>query len=164
MREKYAELDIKNKLVRNFRDIGHTLRHTSEGRGSQKRILIILREVEKITQSELTERLRIQPGSASEVVGKLEAAGLIVRTQNEMDRRTTDVSLTDAGKVAAQEAWEQREKRHNQMFVCLNDEEKNTLLGLLEKVNAAWEQQNAHMVSHHRSGRGHHKHHRHGEE
>lgn len=141
MSKRYDILDKNNKLIWNFRDIGHTMRHISEGKGSQKRILIILKEVGSITQSELTQRLGIQPGSASEVIGKLEASGFITRTPSETDRRTTDVQLTEAGKKAAVEASEQRQERHNQMFACLSDQEKDTLLSLLEKVNAAWDQQ-----------------------
>ena len=38
-----GEADVSSRLVCNFREIGHTLRAVSEGKGSQKRILIILR-------------------------------------------------------------------------------------------------------------------------
>lgn len=141
MEDYYNSLDKNSKLVRNFRNIGHTLRSISEGKGSQKRILIILQTVGVITQSELTQRLGIQPGSASEVLGKLEAAGLIERVSNENDRRTTDVRLTEAGREAAREAGIQRAERQTRMFACLTDHEKDILLSLLEKVNAAWDQQ-----------------------
>lgn len=139
MIKRYDFLDLNNKLIWNFRDIGHTMRNISEGKGSQKRILIILDEVGTITQSELTQRLGIQPGSASEVLGKLESAGFITRTSSEADRRTTDVALTDVGKAAAKEARDKRTERHNQMFSCLSVEERNALLFLLEKVNADWD-------------------------
>ena len=77
MIERYYTLGMNDKLILNFHDIGHTMRHISEGKGSQRRILIILlEEGSSITQSELTQRLGIQPGSASEVLGKLESAGL----------------------------------------------------------------------------------------
>ena len=88
--------DINRKLIINFRDISHTMRTLYEGRGSQKRVLIVLLETGKITQRALTERLGIQPGSASEVIAKLESAGLLVRTAGEEDRRTADISLTEA--------------------------------------------------------------------
>ena len=141
MSDRYELLGINHKLIWNFRDIGHTIRHLSEGKGSQKRILIVLNEAGVITQRELTERLGIQPGSASEVVGKLEAAGLLNRTPNEIDHRTADLCLTDAGKLAAEDAYSQREERHRQMFSCLSGAEKETLLLLLEKVNTAWDRQ-----------------------
>lgn len=141
MKKQYELLNMNNRLIWNFRDIGHTMRHISEGKGSQKRVLIVLNELGVVTQRELTEKLGIQPGSASEVIGKLEAAGLLIRTPSENDRRTTDVQLTEKGKNAAQEARIQREERHIQMFACLSDEEKSVLLSLLEKVNAAWDRQ-----------------------
>ena len=134
------------------------MRHISEGRGSQKRILMFLREFGDITQSELTQRLQIQPGSASEVIGKLETAGFLVRTPSNTDRRTTNIVLTEAGIAAAEDAALQREERHQQMFSCLSGEEQDTLLGLLEKLNADWEskyRQNG-AESDCRKGRGHH--------
>ena len=114
------------------------MRSLYEGKASQKRILIILNESEAITQRDLTERLGIQPGSASEILSKLEGSGWIVRTQNEADRRTTDISLTDSGREIAEEALRQRRKRHEEMFSCLSGEEKQELLSLLDKVRCDW--------------------------
>lgn len=134
-----GEADVSSRLVCNFREIGHTLRAVSEGKGSQKRILIILRRHGVITQSALTEKLGIQPGSASEVLGKLEAAGLIVRSPSTGDRRTTDIRLTPAGEEQAQEAAQRRMALQARMFDCLNTQEKETLLALLERVNESWD-------------------------
>ena len=140
MRELWAEADMDSRLVSHFREIGHTLRAVSEGKGSQKRILIVIDHYGSITQSALTEHLGIQPGSASEVLGKMEAAGLITRAQSESDKRTTDVCLTQAGRAAAKEAAAQRAARNAQMFSCLSEEEKAALLALLNRVNAAWDE------------------------
>lgn len=130
---------VNDKLVINFRNISHTMRALYEGRGSQRHILIVLLDTGRITQRALTERLRIKPGSASEVIGKLQNAGLIAREPSAEDRRTIDIVLTDEGVKRAGEARAQRDKRHEQMFSCLTDEEKEQLLELLEKVNADWE-------------------------
>ena len=138
MKKQYESAELHNSLVLNFWEIAHTMRHISEGKGSQKRILMILLENGPMTQSELTEQIGIQPGSASEVLGKLETAGLILRTPSETDRRTADICLTASGKNAAEAAYAQRQVRHQQMFSGLSDEEKETLLQLLEKVNADW--------------------------
>lgn len=134
----YSTEDLNGKLVIRLRDISHTMRFLYEGRGSQKRILIVLLETGEITQRALTERLGIQPGSASEVIAKLEHAGLIVRTSSAEDRRTANISLTDEGKVQAAEAKAQRDRRHEEMFSCLSEEEKGQLLTLLERVNHDW--------------------------
>lgn len=61
-------LDQNNKLIWNFWDIEHTMRQIAEGRASQKRILILLREMAGMTQKELTARLgcsRARPARCS---------------------------------------------------------------------------------------------------
>lgn len=152
-REYYNAEDVNGKLIRNLRDISHTMRALYEGKGSQKRILMILNEAGTITQRELTERLGIQPGSASEVIAKLESAGLVLRSASETDRRTSDISLTEEGKEQAKEALRQRKQRHEDMFSLLNEEEKMQLLSTLEKINADWgERYGRHHGGHH----GHH--------
>lgn len=130
--------DKNKELIINLRDLGHMIRFLFEGKGSQKRILIILYETGGMTQRELTERLGIQPGSVSEVLGKLQSAGLIQRSLSRTDRRTTDIQLTETGWIQAKEAAGQRRLRHQEMFSCLTEEEKNTLLEISEKLNAYW--------------------------
>ena len=149
--------DINDQLIINLRDLSHIMRFLYEGKAGQKRILMILNESETLTQRELTEHLGIQPGSASEILTKLESAGLIIRTRNEADRRTTDISLTDAGREFAAEALAQRQKRQEEMFSCLSQEEKQELLSLLEKVCADWRIR--YSESGHRHGHGHEQHH-----
>lgn len=153
---RYHSADINEKLIINLRDISHGMRMQYEGKASQKRILIILKESGTLTQKELTERLGIQPGSASEILSKLESAGLITRTQNETDRRTTDILLTDTGTQLALEAAEQRQKRHEAMFSCLTPEEKATLLSLLEKIHTDWESRFAKSPAQDCHGNRHH--------
>ena len=141
MLKDYNNLDLNNKLIWNLRDIGHTMRHISEGKGSQQRILIVLNETGPITQSELTQRLGIQPGSASEVIIKLENFGLIKRTPSKKDKRTTDVLLTEAGIAEAKRLTDLRCQRHERMFAALSGDEKDELLRLLEKLNKDWDTQ-----------------------
>lgn len=157
--ERYHAADMNDKLIINLRDLGHMMHFLYEGKASQKRILIILNKAGRITQRDLTECLGIQPGSASEILSKLESAGLILRTQNEADRRTTDVCLTDAGREFAAEALAQRQKRHEEMFSCLSEEERQELLSLLERVCTDWRaryMENGNIRGH---GRHHSEHH-----
>lgn len=135
---RYEDLNINRRLVWILRDIGHVMRQISEGKGSQKRVLSVLLESGPVTQTALTEHLRIQPGSASEVLGRLEELGLIVRTANEVDKRTVNVALTEAGEVEAKAALDQRNKRHTEMFSALSEEERKQLLYLLEKLTDDW--------------------------
>lgn len=164
--EHYNSADTNDKLIINLKDLGHIMRFQYEGKASQKRILIILNETGKITQRELTERLGIQPGSASEIIAKLENSGFITRTQNEDDRRTTDICLTGEGRELAAQAAQQRRSRHEEMFSCLSDEEKEELLLLMEKLYSDWESRyrdhkpphHAHPGHHHGCRKHHHPH------
>ena len=51
--------DLNDQLILHLRDISHMMRMQYEGKASQKRILIILRESGTLTQKELTERLGV---------------------------------------------------------------------------------------------------------
>lgn len=134
----YQALDENHKLIMNLRDLGHHIWFLSEGRAGQKRILILLLETGVITQRALTEKLRVQPGSVSEVIGKLEAAGLILRTPSAQDRRTTDIQLTEEGRIQAEIAAAGRKTRYQEMLSCLSLEEKTELLALTEKLVRDW--------------------------
>lgn len=138
----YRSADINDQLIINLRDLSHTMHSLYEGKGSQKRILIVLSEIgDTVTQRFLTRHLGIQPGSVSEVISKLEHAGCIKRTPNKTDHRTVDITLTETGRALASEARAQRICRHKQMFSCLSADEKTQLLSLLEKINEDWKEQ-----------------------
>lgn len=150
----YQSADENDRII-NLRDLGHVMRGPSEGRGSQQRVLIVLSKISgAISQRDLTERLGIQPGSASEVIAKLEAAGAVRRSPGAADRRTMDVELTEVRRQMAAEARAQRARRHEEMFLCLSDGEKAQLLALLEKLSADWAERYGGEGEHPRHGRG----------
>ena len=152
--EKYEALDIHSKLAMNLREISRTMNHRSEGKGSQKRVLTLLNEHDGMSQKRLTERLDIQSASVSEVLAKLENAGLITKEQAEDDRRTMNVKLTEEGKREAQAAQSERAQKYEEMFSCLDEEEKQQLVMLLEKINHDW--RHRYPKKHHE--KGHHGH------
>lgn len=141
MEEQYTweeESIMDNRIMNQLRETGHQLHHLSEGRASQKKILILLSKSGPLTQRELTERLRVQPASSSEILTKMEQSEWILRSPSEEDRRTMDVSLTEMGKQAAAEAEKQGREVRRDMLSCLSREEKEALLPILEKLNQSW--------------------------
>ena len=137
-RKRYQALDTDGKLLALIHESGHTAHFLFDGKGSQNRILHILAKEGAMTQRTLTEHLGIQPGSASEVIGKLEKAGFISRVTSDEDRRTADIRLTDAGKAQAEEQAAKRKEKLREMFSALTEEEKVSLLKILEKLNISW--------------------------
>ena len=161
-KERYKSFDINNKLICNIRDMGHTVRAMSDGKASQSRILIVLNAEGAITQSKLTELLDVQPGTVSEVIGKLERAELIERTASENDRRTSELRLTEKGVAKAMQASDARKNRYEDMFACLTESEKSDLLALLEKINEDWERRCDYGRANRNGGHHHGKHGHHG--
>ncbi len=131
----YNEKNINDKILLNIRDIEQRMHFLYDGKKSQRRILIILRDEESITQRELTEKLSIKPASVSEVLAKLANKGYIIRVPSSIDKRTMVISLTEEGRRVADEAYQSRSLRIVEMLSCFDDDEKDTLLSLLEKLN-----------------------------
>ena len=151
----YGEMSIDEKLLSLLGRLGRIGHSALNGKSSQNLILQILSKSEHMTQRELPEQLGIQPGSVSEIIKKLEAAGMIIRQSNAEDRRTVDIALTEAGKAQA-EASRSHHVNHT-LFETLTDDEKQQLLTLLEKVSQDWRNRSR-SESHHG-----HKHHGKGE-
>ena len=132
------EMDIDSKIIMNLRKLGRIIRFSSDGKDSQDRILLMLMKSGSMTQKELAERMDIRQGSASEVLTKMENAGLIIRTENSEDRRNVDIALNDEGRIRAQNAERQRSARRAEMLSVLTNEEKDILMAILEKLNDNW--------------------------
>ena len=127
-------------LMRQIRRCSHLLYHKFSLNYSQNRILLTLQREGAMTQKALMCRLQIQPGSLSEVLAKVEGAGLVERRRCEDDRRNFEIRLTDEG-VKHAEAFEQdREDMAALLFETLGDEEKQLLSATLLKLHAHWEE------------------------
>lgn len=115
------EESLDEQLVNAILDVGRDIRRLFEGKESQSRILMILRLQGAVTQKMLIQILHIQPGSASEILKKMEKAGLIIRVPNEMNRRASDIVLTRQGRSVSEKLIEQRRGRYQEMMACLSE-------------------------------------------
>lgn len=129
------------RLLMQLEICGHFLHHRGGGGHGQARILRILREQGQLAQKQLQEMLGIQSGSMSELVGKLEGAGLILRERCESDRRQVLLSISEAGKRFIEEREQKRRAEDKQLFLALSHEEQQELSALLDRLIAAWRTQ-----------------------
>ena len=129
--------------------LGKHHHHGPHGKGGQKRILHLLSKTGGMTQRELTEQLGIQPGSASEIIKKLETTDLISRSTNENDRRIVDIQLTEAGKAEAEKIEQLRKTESDDLYSVLTDEEQDQLLAILQKLAETWHTHEKHDHEHH---------------
>ena len=134
------EESLDEQLVNAILDVGRDIRRLFEGKESQSRILMILRLQRVVTQKMLIQILHIQPGSASEILKKMEKAGLIIRVPNEMNRRASDIVLTRQGRSVSEKLIEQRRGRYREMMACLSEDEKVSLFSMLDRMKEDWQQ------------------------
>lgn len=130
---------IEEKLQGKLRACGRFLHYNMGEKAGQARILSVLMEHGAITQRELQDILEVQSGSLSEILNKVESAGLIERRQSERDKRQLEVKLTKDGLAAGAKMQEERGCAAVELFACLSDEEKKALAGLLDKLLDGWE-------------------------
>ena len=98
--------------------------------------MILAKGDEGVHQKELAEEMRINPSSISELIDKLEADRYIERTVDPADKRATIITLTEKGKARAYEVMDERQATAAEVFRNRSEEEKQTLLVLLDKITA----------------------------
>lgn len=144
----YESMDNTDKLLHLLGKLHHQSRRHFDGKSAQHHILHMLQKEGSMTQRDITERLGIQPGSASEILKKLENASLIRRSPSENDRRTTDVQLTETGAALAQQKEKERKDRKSELLATLSEGEVRQLLALLEKLSDSWDRHAPHGHGH----------------
>lgn len=98
-------------------------------------LLGFLLEEDDVPLKDLVEKMDIRPSSLSELVRKLQRAGLVETQEDAQDRRSVRVRLTGEGRSRAQETVSAREEKLSALFAGLTEEEQQTLLALLTKLN-----------------------------
>ena len=104
------------------------------GFGAGRLFDILSKEENGLVQTKLASMLNIRPQSLSELLNHLETDGFIVREQSPEDKRQSVVRITDAGKEHHAKMRENHLKNANQLLSPLSDEEKDTLIRLLDKI------------------------------
>ncbi|WP_430645705.1 MarR family winged helix-turn-helix transcriptional regulator [Agromyces sp. GXS1127] len=61
-------------------------------------VMLALWEQSPLRLREIAERLHLEPATASPLVGRLEAAGLVTRRRSSVDERAVDIELTADGR------------------------------------------------------------------
>lgn len=114
------------------------LKHRNNEPIGQYRLLSKLFEHGSMEQKALQDKMCLKSASISELLIKLENSGLIIRKKDENDRRNIIISLTNQGEIKAQEYIIKNELDANDLFECLNEQEKEQLKVILEKLEKDW--------------------------
>jgi len=146
--------------------IGRGHHHRKGGGHGQGRVLSILSKNDTMSQKDLTELIQVRSSSLSELLSKLEKNGYITSEKDEEDKRSANITITEAGKIVASEHMEKRKAMAIELFKSLTEEEQTELSKLLSKLSTAWlEEHNPEDLEHgckkhgHHHGGHHHRHH-----
>ncbi|NLW29143.1 MAG: winged helix-turn-helix transcriptional regulator [Erysipelothrix sp.] len=123
------EFDRLSRVIRRQKHNKRPIR-----RGSL-RILNIIQDNPKISTKEVAERLDIRVSSLNEHLSLLIDKELIVRTQNEKDRRTYGLELTPQGSDLLEGLKKEKRAFYEKVEQILNDEERETMTRLLRKLS-----------------------------
>jgi DNA-binding MarR family transcriptional regulator len=104
---------------------------------ARTKVLMRLREQGPTRQSVLATDFGLSPHSITDIVDALERLGLVERRPDATDRRAKLVAITDAGEACLGVASAARERLLNQIFGALGQEDRATLLRLLDVLDDA---------------------------
>lgn len=133
-------LPTEERIIRYLSHCAHFLRHQTEGKGSQRRVLLHLRKHGPLSQREILDEMGVRASSLSELLSKLEGKGLIIKEKSETDKRNYNVSITPAGLEVLEELQRQYHASMADLLSGFPEEDKAELNRLLDKLNALWQE------------------------
>ena len=87
--------------------------------------------------SDIVKRVDVTPQAVSKFTNLAVAKGYIVRFENESDRRSTGVRLTERGRAVLRKSDEELTAFRESVFKEFSEEELTTMSGLMHKLQIA---------------------------
>lgn len=103
----------------------------------QFRMLVALHSRGPLSLSALAAELDVQPSTAMRMIDRLVAVDMVARGSVPNDRRTTLISLTDAGRRTVTEATERRRKEIARIVEAMPPARRRELLTALQAFTEA---------------------------
>lgn len=100
----------------------------------QDMVLLQLWREDGVSPTELANRLRVEPGTVSKVLSRMEKVDLVTRRRDARDARSFKMYLTENGKALREPVNSRWEGVENRMLKGLSPEERVLLRRLLSQV------------------------------
>lgn len=101
----YALYAAAHRMTKSYRPMLERLGLTYP----QYLVLLVLWETDNVTVSEIGRRLRLDSGTLTPVLKRLETAGFLMRNRRQSDEREVEIALTAPGRALRTEATAVRE-------------------------------------------------------
>ncbi len=109
--------------------------HGPQHRRGGMRLLQLLAEEDKLTNTDIVEKLDIRPSSVSAMISKLEESGFVTKEDSQEDKRVTYILLTEKGKSLVNSAQNVGSELADSMFKDLSEDEQEKLLEIIDKLS-----------------------------
>ena len=138
--------DVEADFLKNL--VGYRLRQLSNAfmsqfaaamagtglRPVQISILSVTEENPGVRQGEIGRALGVARANLAPLMAELEGDGLLIRVPSEIDRRAVSVFLTEEGETVLKKCKTRIEAQEQKALERLNQNERKTLLRLLNKI------------------------------
>ncbi len=129
------------ELIHSFEQVNHKMTVKWKSRSAHDlgiSHIIVLHELRldgECRPSDLAKRLGFTPASLTHLAIKLSDQELIIRRQDDLDRRTTFWSITEKGIALLDQAQSDGQATRKDLFSQLSDKEMESLLTIYQKLN-----------------------------
>jgi DNA-binding MarR family transcriptional regulator len=100
----------------------------------QMEILHFIKNKKHVPMKDIADFLAITPPSATSLINNLVLNDIVERSYDKSDRRMILLSITEKGQKIFEKAKKERSAVFEKILSNLNEEEKNSLLSILKKM------------------------------
>lgn len=125
---------LLSQVSQTFRTVSDAFTDQVDISRGQAGVLCVLAVQDNLTQSEIAEQLSVQGATVTNMLQRLEEAGLVVRHRDPEDNRLVRVSLTEAGIQKEREINAQFGALQELIFKGLSQEERALLRRWLHQI------------------------------
>lgn len=122
------------RILRATELYGRTLARTVGLTPVQVRVMQIVLTDDGITPKAISKQMGVSQATISTLLDRLAAKAMIERRRSEIDRRQTNIVLTDKGRKAVKGAPDPLQQKYVEEFEALADWEQAMIVAALERV------------------------------
>lgn len=131
-----SSLVALRRILRATEIFGRELARSAGLTAVQFRVLQVVAESGHSTATAISSRMRVSQATITALVDKLVSHGMVKREKSQVDRRQTDIVITELGRRTIEVTPDPLQQRFVRRFHNLEDWEQAMLVSSLERVAA----------------------------
>lgn len=131
-----SSLVALRRILRATEIFGRELARSAGLTAVQFRVLQVVAETGHSTATAISSRMRVSQATITALVDKLVSRGMVKREKSQIDRRQTDIVITEIGRRTIEASPDPLQQRFVRRFHDLQDWEQAMLVASLERVAA----------------------------